>query len=154
MEIINRIAEVQGVDITGTLQREEAGGRLGAASMVTLLTDYGGRDGFQVITTDTTYFILIDNDQHCCEDYGYICSEDDLDYFVSAELYAVKLTDIGLNERMLSKCEYLDCGGIVFVDFITSKGTLQFAVYNGHNGYYGHSIIITKGSKILKQEVL
>ncbi|MEL3959481.1 hypothetical protein NST17_20225 [Caldifermentibacillus hisashii] len=26
----------------------------------------------------------------------------------------------------------------MFVDIITSNGTLQFVAYNEHNGYYGH----------------
>jgi hypothetical protein len=33
-------------------------------------------------------------------------------------------------------------GGTQFVDFETSKGVFQLTVYNRHNGYYGHDILI------------
>lgn len=40
----------------------------------------------------------------------------------------------------------LDSFGIdvecVFIDFETSKGKLQFVLYNDHNGYYGHYVTI------------
>ena len=35
-------------------------------------------------------------------------------------------------------------GGIMFVNFVTSKGVMQFVLYNEHNGYYGHDVHVGK----------
>jgi hypothetical protein len=45
----------------------------------------------------------------------------------------------------------LDKGEAVFVNFETDRGTLQFTAYNGHNGYYGHTVYIE--TQKLKHEV-
>jgi hypothetical protein len=37
------------------------------------------------------------------------------------------------------------CNGTAyFVNFYTSKGMFQLAVYDSHNGYYGHSFYIVE----------
>jgi hypothetical protein len=35
-----------------------------------------------------------------------------------------------------------ECKNVYFITFETSNGTLQLAVYNEHNGYYGHNCYI------------
>ena len=44
----------------------------------------------------------------------------------------------------------VDEDGFKFAD----GSVLQFAVYNAHNGYYGHPIIIAKDKEILLQDTL
>jgi hypothetical protein len=101
-------------------------------------------EGYIVKTEDKEYKVLISNSQSCCESFGYLQSEDDLDEFIGAELLSVQTTDVGLVKE---EVEYgYDSGDIMFVDFNTNKGTFQLAVYNAHNGYYGHGIIITTDS--------
>lgn len=51
-------------------------------------------------------------------------------------------------------CERVHINQIQFVDFVTSRGTFQLAVYNSHNGYYGHGIIVAKDDEILLNETL
>lgn len=107
-------------------------------------------DGYEIKTDITEVYVLIENVQNCCEDWGYFASEDDLSYFIGAELKEVKLTDTALNKtRADPLVENLECGGIQFVDFVTSKGTFQLAVYNAHNGYYGHNILVKVGNQRL-----
>jgi hypothetical protein len=102
-------------------------------------------EGYIVKTEDKEYKVLISNSQSCCESFGYLQSEDDLAEFIGAELFSVQTTDVGLVKGEL---EYgYEDGDIMFVDFNTSKGTFQLAVYNAHNGYYGHGIIITTDEK-------
>ena len=36
--------------------------------------------------------------------------------------------------------EDLDAGSAMFINVETTKGLLQFAAYNEHNGYYGHGV--------------
>lgn len=114
-------------------------------------------DGYEVITNETTYRILIDNFQCCCEDWGYFSSDDDFERYYGKTLIAVVLTDTVLNQKKLEEIlPYgIECGGIQFVDFKFSDGSvLQFAVYNSHNGYYGHDIYVVKDQKIVTSNTL
>lgn len=68
----------------------------------------------------------------------------------------VKVTDTALNQKVLTKMEeeYICNGSIQFVDFITNNGVFQLAVYNVHNGYYGHGILVAKDDEILLDSCL
>jgi hypothetical protein len=55
---------------------------------------YGTQDGYKVTTNRHVYYVLIDNDQSCCESWGYLSSDDDLEQFVGSELEKVELTKI------------------------------------------------------------
>jgi hypothetical protein len=99
-------------------------------------------DGYLVKTEAQEIFIGVDNMQCCCESFGAISSEDDLGDFVGGYLRSIKITDKGLNTKVLEQVQYLDEGGAVFLDLETTRGTLQLVVYNAHNGYYGHTAVI------------
>lgn len=107
--------------------------------------------GYQITTTQHQYRVLIRDQQRCCENWGYITSEDDLSGYVGSTLLEVKLTDTALRTAVMKELEETDwdCGGIQFVDFVTDKGAFQLAVYNGHNGYYGHHVRMTKDKEVL-----
>jgi len=95
-----------------------------------------GEDGFKITTTEQEVLLLIDSGQACCEDWGYLMSEDDIQKFVGAHLHNISITDPELENREL--VGDLDEGEAMFVNIHTSRGVLQFVAYNGHNGYYGH----------------
>ncbi len=103
--------------------------------------DWNSYEGFKVATDKQEIFLLVSDGASCCEQWGQIVSEDDLTDFIGAELLNLTTTDIALNTKMAEKqgSNYLDCGDIMFMNLETNKGTLQFAVYNAHNGYYGHT---------------
>lgn len=132
------------------------GSRLGFSQMVSSLSGYGEKDGFEIKTDKHTWHILIDNGQSCCESWGYVVSDEDFSKFIGKELSDVRMTDVGLNTKMADLSKEADYGGgVQFVDFMFTDNTvLQFAVYNAHNGYYGHDIIIARDGKILMNEVL
>lgn len=80
-------------------------------------------DGYKVETDKHTFYVLIDNDQSCCETWGYLSSDDDLNYFIGANLLQIKVIDKALNQKDLIEKNYdifLDEGNIQFVDFKTS----------------------------------
>lgn len=116
---------------------------------------WNSASGYAITTNKQVIKLLIDDDQQCCENFGYFMSEDDFSDFVGAELLDIKVTDTELKEGLLEKHD-LDIndrwfeGGVMFVDLITSKGTLQFVAYNEHNGYYGHEAKVI--SEQLKHE--
>lgn len=114
-------------------------------------TSWRGYDGFLVKTDAQEIVVLVSNGQSCCESYGYVQSEDDVQSFVGAELTDVKVVDTGINEKMVEAGQHLDEGDIMFVNLETNRGTLQLAVYNAHNGYYGHAGIVK--STQISQEV-
>lgn len=99
-------------------------------------------DGFEVVTDKQTIRFGISNGQGCCEDWGYLTTNDDLQEFVGAEIREITKTDTALNTKKIEqRLEYgFDSGGIIFINIETDKGTLQFAAYNSHNGYYGHTV--------------
>lgn len=132
-----------------------SGGRLGMSQMINALSGYSAMDGYKIQTDKHTFLVLIDNGQSCCENWGYFSSEDNLENYIGSQLKEIKLTDKALNQQVVEKTDYYeDDGGIQFVDFITDKGTFQIAVYNAHNGYYGHGIIVAKDDDILLNDVL
>lgn len=112
----------------------------------------GTRSGFQITTDKQIIQLLIEDEQNCCEDWGYLLSEDNLEEFIGEYITDIYLTDKKLKtintykqldgstiEFLMGIHEKLD---IVFVNVETTKGLLQFAAYNAHNGYYGHKVFI------------
>jgi len=111
---------------------------------------YSTFDGFRITTDSKVFELLISNGQDCCEDFGSIVSEDNLDDFIGSEIKDFKCVDsadyndIPLFKKANNDSEYVDVFDCAFIDFNTNKGTIQFAVYNHHNGYYGHDIVINE----------
>jgi hypothetical protein len=133
------------------------GSRLGFSQMLSgLFGGYGSYDGYEIKTDEHCFLILISNEQNCCESWGYFSSNDSVSDFIGKTLIKVELTDTALNSSKVDESNYYnDEGGIQFVDFKFSDGTvLQFAVYNAHNGYYGHPILILKDENILLSDTL
>jgi hypothetical protein len=113
-------------------------------------------NGYAIVTNKQVIGLLIDSNQCCCENWGYFTSEDDFSTFIGAELVDISLSDTALNEAKLKEQYCIDPhdkwfeGGLMFVDFKTNMGVLQFVVYNIHNGCYGHSACVV--SQQLKHE--
>ena len=108
---------------------------------------YGEFDGFEVKTEVDSYKVLIENGQSCCESWGYFDTNDNKDDFLGAMLLDVRTTDTILNSKRLETLEVsVEISECMFVDFITNRGTFQLAVYNSHNGYYGHSVLLLKNN--------
>lgn len=155
MEKLISIEEVFGMHL-GNVGCNSEKARLGIAQMINGLCGYSSYDGYKVKTSEHEYLILIDNAQNCCESWWYFESEDDFDSFIGKSLNSIYLTDLALNNKKVEESGYYDdCGGIQFVNFKFDDGSvLQFAVYNSHNGYYGHPIIIAKDENVLLQDTL
>jgi hypothetical protein len=105
---------------------------------------YNSYEGWKIVTSCynqevQTIVFGVGNQSSCCESWGHTCSEDNPQDFVGADLYSVFVTDEGMESTKVKVGDVYD-GGAVFVTLNTSKGKLQFAVYNAHNGYYGHQV--------------
>ena len=103
---------------------------------------YGGYEGYTVTTNKRRINIGVSKGQHCCERTGYFTSEDDPKTFIGHRLIGIEVVDTALAKTDIEDLEYLDQGDTMFVNFNTDSDTLQFVVYNAHNGYYGHEATI------------
>jgi hypothetical protein len=157
MGIITSIEEIYDFE-TRPVGRQTGsnGSSLGITQMLNVLCGNGSMDGYKVTTDKAEILVLIDNEQSCCENWGYITSEDDFSPYIGAELLQIRLTDTALNSEYVERsCEYgFDEGGIQFVDFQTSKGVFQLSVYNSHNGYYGHGIVVSIDGNVIYEDTL
>lgn len=97
-------------------------------------------DGYCIETDSRQLYFVINNGQDCCENWGYLSSEDDFGSFIGSELKNVYVTDTKLGTIVSNMKEDLDAGSAMFINVETTNGLLQFVAYNEHNGYYGHDV--------------
>lgn len=153
---IKSIEEAKGITYQPTAPLHGSGGaRQGFVGMLNMLTGSGDMDGYKVETDKRIYYVLISNEQSCCESWGYLVSEDASEQFIGADLREVNLTDMALETLHFERADYYeDDGGVKFVNFVTDRGVFQIAVYNAHNGYYGHSILVARDEAVLLNDTL
>lgn len=119
--------------------------------------------GYKIITDKFEIYILIGNEQNCCEVFGYISSDDEFSDYIGETITGIIKTDDELNQKVIDKLDLI--GGseetnTFFINVETTKGPIQFALYNSHNGYYGHNCFlfikntIDNSRNIIKSEVL
>ena len=129
---------------------------------------YSKAEGYKITTNKQNIYILIQGGQQCCEEWGYescssegiIETKDDFKDFIGAELISIESIEpethngIPVYNALLEEIGY-DRSEIAaeFVNIKTSNGLLQFAVYNCHNGYYGHSIYIKFNNEIIDSQL-
>jgi hypothetical protein len=100
------------------------------------------QDGYKITTDKRELNVAVDNRQCCCESWGYMASEDDLEKFIGSTLLRIESVDSALNPK--TDPGEICNGTAYFVNFYTSKGMFQLAVYDSHNGYYGHSFYMVE----------
>ena len=125
--------------------------------------EYKGMEGYKIVTDKQEIFILINNSQQCCEEWGYeACSEkgiletqDDLDDYIGAEILDIEIVDTekDIYKSLTDRVYRFYSSNAEFVNIKTSKGKLQFAVYNAHNGYYGHTIYIKFNNEVINSQL-
>lgn len=102
-------------------------------------------DGYKIETTVQTILFLINNGQSCCEEWGSMISEDNLEDFIGSNLLSIENVEDaeGDIKKYFIEDFYNDQpSDSILINVNTSNGTLQFALYNDHNGCYGHDYII------------
>ena len=125
--------------------------------------EYKGMEGYKIVTDKQEILILINNSQQCCEEWGYeACSEkgiletqDDLDDYIGAEILDIEIVDTekDIYKSLTDRVYRFYSSNAEFVNIKTSKGKLQFAVYNAHNGYYGHKIYIKFNNEVIDSQL-
>lgn len=112
--------------------------------------------GYKITTTQDNYYLLIEDGQQCCECWGYISSDEDLTKYIGKKLVSIDVIDDGYNKVMdILKEVYAEECLCVFINLrFEDMSELQFAVYNSHNGYYGHDVCFAKNKEILYEDCL
>jgi hypothetical protein len=101
--------------------------------------------GYTILTNKRSISILIHNHPQCCENWGRLSTEDeDLTKFIGHELVELNITQADTHTTFVKDLANMkiECGEYEFITLKTDKSVLQFAVYDEHNGEYGHSIYI------------
>jgi hypothetical protein len=109
--------------------------------------------GFKITTNKQVIKLYINDSNNCCEKWDYLMSEDCLEYFIYSELHGIKEDGVSKGNNKKIDSIDLDNGGSMFIDIITSKGVLQFACYNSHNGYYSHSACVESNQLNLSESL-
>lgn len=106
--------------------------------------DYSDKDydGVLIKTNRQEIKLLISSGQNCCENWGYLTTQDKPTDFVGAEVLEITMTDAGLKTKLLEELEADTECAMTFCTIKTSVGDLQFTAYNSHNGYYSHEVRI------------
>ena len=89
-----------------------------------------------IIETDKgSIKLVIDNRRQCCENSGalFFDTPDDVSRFIGAFILEIETIDIEREGYMDNETQ---------LRIITSKGVIQYAIYNKHNGHYAHATII------------
>ena len=107
-------------------------------SNYTMKRGYSYLVGLCIKTDKGDIKLVIDDSKNCCEDFGalYLETPDDEEKFIGATILKIEDVCIGL---AANPDPYM--GDEIQLKVTTSKGVLQFAVYNFHNGYYSHAVI-------------
>lgn len=105
-------------------------------------------DGVKVdFDNDKSLVFGISTGQDCCEEWGYISQVDneDVTNYIGAKIRSIEIVDHYVSTQLeeIGVCE-TDC---YFLNVMTTKGELNFAVYNIHNGYYGHRVTMKYDNK-------
>ena len=108
---------------------------------------YSQTDGLIIYTNNGDIKIGISMESDCCEQFDglFLETPDNLDKYIGATIISVEQIDIEDSKLSVSKDNYeygYDSGGETQLKITTSKGVLQYGVYNSHNGYYSHATFI------------
>lgn len=118
-------------------------------------TSFGKGDEYSgfvlLLDDDSTVRMGIENSQCCCENWGYLTSQDDLTDFIGAMFISVAVTDAELKHYDVAS---VYDGAAMFINVETSRGCLQFVAYNEHNGYYSHDAVLIENGTLTYTESL
>lgn len=92
----------------------------------------GSDEALHFVFGDGSKMKLFDDGQSCCE-ARYMRTDDDLAYFVGANLLSAEVREAAEQ----TEGEYGEMHEIQFLVVGTSKGEFTMASHNEHNGYYG-----------------
>ena len=115
-------------------------------------------EGFIIKTNKQVIQVGIEESQQCCECSGYLTTNDNINYFLEAELKEIIEVDEYFNTKEFDVKAfeagfYMENTQMIFINFNTNKGTLQFIAYNEHNGYYSHNVFLSSTQLKIDEDI-
>ena len=113
--------------------------------------------GYRLTLSDNnSIMFMIDSYQQCCESFGYLSTNDNIQDFIGSTIQKVEIvtgdnytkSDLIISNYNGKDTIEVDVKECVFLIVTTDKGELTFAVYNAHNGYYSHDVKVFVGDKV------
>lgn len=93
-------------------------------------------EGLKLTCANGWVIVLNDEGQSCCES-RYITCDDDVGSLVGGVFYGVRKST-ARREWVANDKEYHgEVHEVVFIDVVTSVGSITLCTHNEHNGYYG-----------------
>jgi len=102
--------------------------------------DYSTMRGLKIETDKGDIKLMISDIPCCCENWDalYLETPDNLDKIVGAKILEISDIEIKTGEYNQNSCDLEETQ----LRVTTTKGIIQFAVYNEHNGYYAHATFL------------
>jgi hypothetical protein len=96
-------------------------------------------EGLHIQTDKGSIILAIDMEGQCCEAFGALFLEtpDNTSHFIGATI--LNITDLEVDN---TETHYSEEANETQLQITTTKGVLQYAVYNSHNGYYSHATFL------------
>lgn len=95
-------------------------------------------DGYKITMSDQTKNIVckISNKAQCCETFGVYCNKSNITELIGQQYLSVSITYPIIEEKYdFSKLK-------IVLSMITNVETVEFELFNYHNGYYPHGYYI------------
>jgi len=101
-------------------------------------------DGLYIKTDKGEIKILISDEQCCCENAGCLFLEtpDDFEKVLGKQLLKVQEIEISNYDDFFEKTGTSQEVNETQIKITYLGGSIQFAIYNDHNGYYAHSTLL------------
>lgn len=117
------------------------------------------RDGKFNFVDDNNVFVGFDNQQSCCESFGYLLtSEIPKSENTESEFKETDFPDWNFDTSFFQdgidgfeEHPQPDGGGEVVFRLAKNEKQMFLTLYNHHNGYYSHGFEMTVGGKVVKQ---
>lgn len=90
-------------------------------------------DELSIIFDDGVRITISDHEQQCCES-RYMRTDDDLSFLNGKILTGIEEKEVHEGFVLAEDCDNPE---IIFLEIQTNEGSITFANYNEHNGYYG-----------------
>ena len=103
---------------------------------------YPTYNGIMIETEDEIIYFVIEHGQQCCENWGtYLYTPEKLENYIGADYLGYTESTCEQIANFL-KSEYVSPDETCFLNIKTSNGDIDYAVYNSHNGYYSHDVVL------------
>lgn len=107
--------------------------------------------GIKIYTDEGDFTFIMNDQQSCCEQFGYVYTPNIVSDFIGSELLKVSEITTEFDANKAHGTDIISDYDTATSHFKieTSVGDILFTFYNSHNGYYSHDYCVKKDENIL-----